>query len=276
MNNPSIYEKYTLFYNKQYIVPCSVSCNTKDRLISMNIKYLIDDPESKAGRTFDLTIQALIVLSLITFMLETLPNLDAQTRRVLEIIEVITVVIFSAEYILRIVAADKKWAYITSFYGLIDLLAILPFYITTGGIDLRGIRVFRLFRLFRIFKLVRYSKAVQHFRLAIKDIKEEIILYLVLTVALLFVASIGIYYFEHEAQPEQFKSVFHCMWWAISTLTTVGYGDIYPITLGGRIFTTLILLLGLGLIAVPSGLVASAFTKVHEDRLHDKTEEKTL
>ncbi len=118
---------------------------------------------------------------------------------------------------------------------------------------------------------VRYSKAVRHFRLAIKEIKEELILYLVLTVVLLFVASIGIYYFENEAQPEKFKSIFHCMWWAISTLTTVGYGDVYPITLGGRIFTAIILLIGLGLIAVPSGLIASAFTKVHEDHDHDKT-----
>lgn len=234
------------------------------------LKHIVEDTDTKAGHTFDLVIQALIVLSLITFMLETLPDLDARTKRVLSVIEVITVLIFTAEYLLRVIVADKKLKYIFSFYGLIDLLAILPFYITSG-IDLRAIRIFRLFRLFRAFKLVRYSKAVRYFRLAIKEIKEELILYLVLTVVLLFVASIGIYYFENEAQPEKFKSIFHCMWWAISTLTTVGYGDVYPITLGGRIFTAIILLIGLGLIAVPSGLIASAFTKVHEDHDHDKT-----
>ena len=234
------------------------------------LQHIVEDTDTKAGHTFDLVIQALIVLSLITFMLETLPDLDARTKRVLSVIEGITVIIFTVEYLLRVIVADKKLKYIFSFYGLIDLLAILPFYITSG-IDLRAIRIFRLFRLFRAFKLVRYSKAVRHFRLAIKEIKEELILYLVLTVVLLFVASIGIYYFENEAQPEKFKSIFHCMWWAISTLTTVGYGDVYPITLGGRIFTAIILLIGLGLIAVPSGLIASAFTKVYEDHDHDKT-----
>ncbi len=234
------------------------------------LKHIVEDTDTKAGHTFDLVIQTLIVLSLITFMLETLPDLDARTRRVLSVIEVITVIIFTVEYLLRVIVADKKLKYVFSFYGLIDLLAILPFYITSG-IDLRAIRIFRLFRLFRAFKLVRYSKAVRLFRLAIKEIKEELILYLVLTLVLLFVASIGIYYFENEAQPEKFKSIFHCMWWAISTLTTVGYGDVYPITLGGRIFTAIILLIGLGLIAVPSGLIASAFTKVYEDHDHDKT-----
>jgi len=234
------------------------------------LKHLVEDTDTKAGHTFDLVIQALIVLSLITFMLETLPDLDARTKRVLSVIEVITVLIFTVEYLLRVIVADKKLRYVFSFNGLIDLLAILPFYITSG-IDLRAIRIFRLFRLLRAFKFVRYSKAVRHFRLAIKEIKEELVLYLVLTLMLIFVASIGIYYFENGAQPEKFKSVFHCMWWAISTLTTVGYGDVYPITLGGRIFTAIILLLGLGLISVPSGLIASAFTKVHEDHDHDKT-----
>lgn len=231
------------------------------------LKHIVEDTGTKAGRTFDLAIQALIILSLITFMLETLPDLDTQVKRVLRVIEVITVLIFTVEYFLRVIVADRKLKYIFSFYGIIDLLAILPFYVARG-IDLRAIRIFRLFRLLRVFKLARYSKAVRHFRLAINEIKEELTLYLVLTVLLLFIASIGIYYFENGAQPEKFKSIFHCMWWAISTLTTVGYGDVVPITLGGKFFTAIILLLGLGLVAVPSGLIASAFTKVHED--HDK------
>ena len=94
--------------------------------------------------------------------------------------------------------------------------------------------------------------------------KEEIVLFLALTAVILYVAAVGIYYFENEAQPEAFKSVFHSLWWAIATLTTVGYGDVYPITVGGRIFTVFVVLIGLGIVAVPAGLVASALSKARE------------
>jgi len=109
---------------------------------------------------------------------------------------------------------------------MIDLIAILPFYIGTG-VDLRSIRIFRLLRLFRVFKIFRYSKAVKRFQVAIISIKTELILFLIATIFVLYVVSVGIYYFESEAQPEQFASVLHCFWWAIVTLTKVGYGDIY-------------------------------------------------
>jgi len=144
---------------------------------------------------------------------------------------------------------------------LIDLLAILPFYIASG-IDLRSVRVFRLFRLFRIFKIFRYGKALQRLKEAFLSVKNEMILFIISTFFLLYVSSVGIYYFEYGAQPEIFSSVFHCFWWAVATLTTVGYGDIYPVTTGGKIFTSLIVLIGIGIIAVPTGLIASALTKV--------------
>ncbi len=115
-----------------------------------------------------------------------------------------------------------------------------------------------------MFKLARYSKAVQRFKKAYDIVHDEMVVFIVFTLILLYISSIGIYYFENEAQPEQFKSVFHSLWWSVSTLTTVGYGDIYPITCGGRVFTFFVLLIGLGIVAVPSGLIASAFTKVRE------------
>jgi voltage-gated potassium channel len=146
----------------------------------------------------------------------------------------------------------------------VDLLAVIPFYVSSG-IDLRSIRIFRLFRLFRIFKLLKYNSAIDRLLHAFKDIKKELFIFLVATIFLLYVSSVGIYYFENAVQPEQFKSVFHSMWWAVATLTTVGYGDVYPITAGGKIFTTFIVFIGMGLVAVPTGLFASALSKTFKE-----------
>lgn len=147
-----------------------------------------------------------------------------------------------------------------SFFGLIDLLAILPFYLSLG-IDLRSLRAFRFLRLIRILKLARYSRAAQRYHRAFLIAKEEIILFLFGAILMLFFAAVGIYYFERDAQPEAFASVFHSFWWSVCTLTTVGFGDVYPVTLGGKVFTTVILVVGLGFVAVPAGLMASALSK---------------
>jgi voltage-gated potassium channel len=228
-----------------------------------NLKSIIENSDSKKSKPFNIFIQLMIIVSLISFSIETFPDLSSTTNNILWIIEIITVVIFTIEYLLRIIIADKPLKFIFSFFGLIDLLAILPFYIASG-IDLRSIRIVRLLRLFRMFKLFRYSKAISHFRNAFLLIKHELILYFIATLFLLYISAVGIYYFENPIQPEHFKSIFHSMWWAVATLTTVGYGDIYPITIGGRIFTFFILIIGLGIIAVPSGLIASALTKTDD------------
>jgi len=191
----------------------------------LQIKRIIEENDTPTGKVFDLFIQALIVLSLVSFSIETLPDLSENTKRILKITETIIVIIFSVEYLLRLFVADKKLKFVFSFYGLIDLFAILPFYIARG-IDLRSIRVFRLFRLIRAFKIFRYSKAIQRFKNAFSEVKEELVLFLVATVFLLYISAVGIYYFENSAQPEQFKSIFHSLWWAVVTLTTVGYGDV--------------------------------------------------
>ncbi len=185
-----------------------------------------------------MAIQVLIVISLITFSLETLPDLSQQSQRLLHAVEVLTVIIFTVEYAIRILVADNRVGFATSFFGIIDLLSILPFYIATG-IDLRSLRALRLFRL---LKLVRYSKAIRRFHLAFLIAKEELILFVSVTVILLYLSSVGIYYFENEAQPQLFQSVFHSLWWSVCTLTTVGDGDVYPITGGGRLFTFFVLL----------------------------------
>ena len=225
------------------------------------LKQIIESTDTLSGKIFDIFIQFLIIFSLICFSIETLPNLSSTIRDLLNTFEITVIIIFSLEYILRIIIADNKFRFIFSFYGIIDLAAILPFYIART-IDLRALRVFRLFRLLRVFKIVRYSKAMQRLKDAFILIKEELALFLVTTFFLLFVSAVGIYYFEHAAQPDKFTSVFHCLWWSASTLTTVGYGDIYPITTGGKIFTFVIVMIGIGIVAVPTGLIASALTRV--------------
>lgn len=229
------------------------------------LKYMISYPDSKMGRRFSIFIQILIVLSLVSFSLETLPNLNIASRQFLGYLEIFCMLIFSLEYALRIVFASEKRSYLFSFYGIIDFIAIVPFYISMG-VDLRSVRILRVFRLFRIFKLIRYNKALTHFKSAASEAKEEVVLFLLIISILLYLSSVGIYFFEHQAQPEKFSSIFHSLWWAISTLTTVGYGDVYPITIGGKIFTFCILIVGLGIVTVPAGIVASALSKTAKKR----------
>ncbi|QDV13662.1 Cyclic nucleotide-gated potassium channel [Rosistilla oblonga] len=227
------------------------------------LKDIVERSNTPIGRVFDLSIQFFIILSLIAFSVETLPGLDPGWARLLHFFEIASITVFSVEYLVRLLVADRKIAFVTSFFGVVDLLAILPFYLSFG-VDLRSIRALRLLRLFWMLKLVRYSRAIQRFHRAFLISREEIILFFFVTVILLYLASVGIYHFEHAAQPEAFASVFHCLWWAVVTLTTVGYGDVYPITAGGRIFTFAILLIGLGVVSVPAGLVASALAQARE------------
>lgn len=226
---------------------------------------IVIESDSRRGRFFDLFIQLLIILSLVTFSIETLPNLDSKYQSILNNFELFSVIIFSIEYLLRVFLTKSFFKYIFSFFGIIDFLAILPFYLSTG-IDLRSIRIFRLFRLFRIFKLFKYNKALDRINSAFNEIKNELVIFLIATTFLIYFASIGIYYFENPVQPELFKSVFHSMWWAVTTLTTVSYGDMYPITTGGKIFTTIIIFIGIGMISIPTGLLASAFSKTIKNK----------
>ena len=227
------------------------------------LRDVVENNTSKKGKLFDNIIQLLIILSLISFSIDTLPNKSSQLKEFLSLFELVCVVLFSIEYFLRIFVAEKPFRYLFSFYGLIDFFAIVPFYLS-GILDLRFLRIFRIFRVFRAFKLIRYNKAIDRFGLAFKYVKEEVILFLIVTAVMIFITSAGIYYFEKDAQPEVFKSVFHSAWWSVVTLTTVGYGDVYPITTGGRIFTFFVLLTGVGLITVPAGLIASALSKARE------------
>jgi len=234
------------------------------------LRVIVEESDTKLGKLFDLVVQLLVVISLLSFSLETLPNLSKNQIFILKLIEIVIITIFSIEYLLRIFVTNKKFKYIFSFYGLIDLLTILPFYLSLT-IDLRSLRALRLLRLFRILKLVRFNKAINRFQEALKIAREEIIIFIFATCIVLYLSSVGIFFFENAIQPDKFSSVFHSLWWAIVTLTTVGYGDIYPLTLGGRIFTFFILILGLGVVGIPAGLIASALTAVRRKEENDST-----
>lgn len=225
--------------------------------------HIVNDNTTRKGRIFDYVIEFLIFASLAAYAVETLPGNSPELKLFLQRVETVSVTIFTIEYALRVYVAKNPWKYIFSFYGIIDLVAILPFFITSS-FDLVSLRAFRIFRIFRAFKLVRYNKALRRFHIVWKLIKEEVILFLIVTGIFLFLASAGIYYFENSVQPDVFASVFHSGWWAIVTLTTVGYGDIYPITAGGKIFTFFILMIGVGIVTIPAGLVASALTKARQ------------
>jgi voltage-gated potassium channel len=230
---------------------------------NMKLKQIVEDSDTKAGLVFDVAILILVILSLVAFSIETLPGLTSETKLLLERFETLSVVAFTLEYLLRLYVAAPRRGYALSFFGIVDLLAILPYYIGLG-IDLRSMRAFRLLRIFRLLKIARYSSAVRRFHIALGIAKEELVLFFCATCVLMFIAAVGIHHFESEAQPETFGSVFHCLWWAVATLTTVGYGDVYPITVGGKIFTFGILIVGLGFISIPAGLVASSLAKARQ------------
>lgn len=234
------------------------------------LREIVLESDTRKGRVFDLFIQFLIISSLVAFAFETVPGLSEGTYLFLKYFEYFCIFIFTIEYFLRLYLTRPTIKYAFSFFGIIDLLAILPFYLTTA-FDLRMLRSFRIFRVFRMFKLVRYNRAFRRFHIAAGIVKEELVLFLMVTMILVYFTSSGIYYFEHEAQPEHFSSVIDSFWWSIVTLTTVGYGDVYPITMGGRVFTFFVVLIGVGIVTVPAGLVASALSKAR--RVQDEEED---
>jgi voltage-gated potassium channel len=259
------YAKYLTKKNNKITEAIKVFTSYVKILMIEKLRNIVIKNNTKNGRRFDLFIQSLILLSLVSFSFETLPNLDEGAKEMFNAFEIISVCIFSVEYLLRVFLSKNSYKYIFSFFGIIDLLAILPFYLASG-IDLRSIRIFRLFRLFRVFKLLKYNDALDRVSDAFASVKKELVVFGVATIFLLYVAAVGIYYCENPSQPEQFKSVFHSLWWAVTTLTTVGYGDMYPITVGGKIFTTFVVFIGMGMVAIPTGLLASSFVKTFNDK----------
>lgn len=236
------------------------------------LQAILDGNDPRLGRWVGFGIQVLILLSALSIAIESLPNLKPWMIEVLVIEEAIIVSLFTIEYAARIYAAPSRRKYIFSFFGLIDLMAILPSLLLIG-VDLRAMRALRALRLLTLFKLMRYQAALQRLGRAWLSVGPEMLIFMMIALIVLYLTACGIYFFENPAQPDAFASIFHSLWWAVVTLTTVGYGDVYPITAGGRIFTGIIVLLALGVIAVPTGLIATALAEERQAERQRSTSE---
>jgi len=221
-------------------------------------------------------IYSLIIINVIALILESYKELRENYGDVFQLIEIFSVIIFTIEYLLRFWVADldkevqkSRMKFTFSSLGLIDLFAIIPFYLPLlFPIDLRVIRILRLLRLLRIFKLGRFSKSLKTINQVLKETKTDLIITFFVAFILLVLSSTLMYYVENEAQPEKFASIGHSFWWSVATLTTVGYGDVYPITAMGKFLSAIIALIGIGFVALPTGIISSSFV----DKLQKKNE----
>jgi voltage-gated potassium channel len=231
-------------------------------------------PEIVGDKNWDKIINVfiitLIILNVVSVMLETVPSIYDGNEKFFHYFDLVSVIIFTIEYLLRAWSSNHDPRYRHSVKGrlrylltpgaLIDLLAILPFYLhRIVGLDLRVLRILRLLRFFRLFRLTSYMRAAQLVTNVFRTRFNELLLSLVLTLFLIVIASCLVYFAEHQAQPDKFTSIPATVWWAVVTLTTVGYGDIIPITTMGKIFASLILLAGVALLALPAGIITSGF-----------------
>lgn len=231
-------------------------------------------------RLFNLFIIILILLNIIAVMLETVTPIYELYAAFFYVFDLVSIIIFTIEYLLRIWSCTVELQFRHPVWGrlrymftlgmLIDLLAILPFYLhIVVGLDLRMLRLLRLLRLLRVFHLTSYMKATRLIIRVFQSRKNELLISLILLFFLLITSSCLIYFTEHSAQPDQFTSIPHTLWWSIITLTTVGYGDMIPITLVGKALTGVILLSGVALFALPAGIITAGF--LEEFRKSKKT-----
>ncbi len=225
----------------------------------------------RTGRYIDSFIMALIVANVTAVVVETIDPLYSAYQYEFYLFELLSVVVFCLEYLGRLWVATENAAYRHPIAGriryaltpfmLIDFLAIVPFFLGFVVVDLRFLRMLRLLRFLRLFKLARYSSSMQMFVTVILEKKEDLVISFSVGGLLLLFASSLMYFVEHEAQPEVFSSIPAAMWWGVVTLTTVGYGDVYPVTLTGKLLGALVAVVGIGLFALPASILASGFVE---------------
>lgn len=227
-----------------------------------------------ASRAFDFILVFTIFLNISVTFMQTFDALE-ECFTLFRVIEVCTLILFCIEYILRIVTADflypeetplnSRLKFILSFEGIIELLTILPFFVFTG------FGAFRLLRVVRIFHVFRVNTKVDSFNiisLVIKEKWKQVTSSVLLIFIFMLASSLGMYAVEHDVQPQVFQNAFSGMWWSMSTLLTIGYGDIYPITITGRVMAILISFLGVGLVAIPTGIISAGFVEQYQYRTH--------
>lgn len=230
------------------------------------LHQIIFEADTPAGRAFDVTLMMLILASILVVSVETLIGLSGQTRSLLRIAEWVFTVVFTVEYVLRLIAVRRPRVYATSFFGIVDLLALLPTWISIfipGAQALLVVRVLRLLRVFRILKMARFIAEARTLVDAMRASARKIAVFL-LTVATIVVI-MGSVMFVIEGPEHGFTSIPTSMYWTVVTLTTVGYGDIAPQTPVGQTIASFIMILGYGIIAVPTGIVTAELAFAHHD-----------
>ncbi len=239
----------------------------------IKLHEVIYEADTPLGKLFDIVLFILIIVSIILVMLESVDSFDTKYHNYLIVVEWIVTIFFTLEYIARIISLKKPQKYIFSFYGIIDFLATIPLYISyfiAGSQALLALRAFRLLRVFRILKLVRFLGEASQLKQALKASRAKITVF-VYTVLILAVI-MGTIMYMVEGSENGFTSIPRSIYWTIVTLTTVGYGDIAPQTPLGQAIASFIMILGYGIIAVPTGIVTTEFAKQGSKKIHTNTQ----
>lgn len=200
----------------------------------------------------------IIIINIICLGFETDKTIYLHYKTLFNQIELISVIIFTIEYILRLISMEKLKDALKPLM-IIDLFAILPFYLPLKGLDLRILRTFRLLRIFRMFKLARYFDALQMIGKVIYRKRYELISIFGVLLLLMFISSFFMFYVEADAQPNAFHNILDTFWWSLVTFTTVGYGDVYPITAIGKVLSGIVVLIGIMLFALPTSILTAEF-----------------
>ena len=251
------------------------------RKVKENAFEIIESGKTPLSKIINITIVILIFLTLITVVASTF-DISNSLRIIFSKFEIFSTIIFTVEYILRVWTSDLLYPelspirarikYIFSFMALIDFIAILPFYLLFFiKIDLQALRTLRALRLLRIIKINRYTTALKTIIQVFKNKSNQLVSSMVVVGLLMIISSVLMYNFEHDAQPDKFTNAFDSRWWAMSALTTVGYGDVYPITVAGKVLGIITAIIGIGMVAVPTGIITSGFSEV----LHNKNSKRS-
>ena len=251
----------------------------------MSIKYklknwkekvheVIYEADTPAGKLFDVILLLVILLSILLVMLESIESIGTKYAYILNVAEWVITILFSIEYIARIISVEKPKTYVFSFYGIIDLLSTIPKYISLfvlGTHSLVALRALRLLRVFRILKLTRFIGESANFGKALKRSRPKIAVFISFVIVLCIILGTVMYLVESN-EGSGFTSIPRSVYWAIVTLTTVGYGDIAPITALGQFIASLIMILGYGIIAIPTGIVTSEMSKSEKELIPNNTQ----
>lgn len=238
-------------------------------------------PGDTASRVFDISILTLIFFNVVAVIVGSVQSIRARFETFLDLFELVSVLIFTVEYLARLWSCTTDTRFPRPVGGrlrfaframpLIDLLAILPFYLPFTGVDLRSLRVLRLLRILRVAKVGRYYSSLQLIKNVLRSKKEELVLTSAVMALLLVISSSVLFYCENSVQPDAFSSIPATMWWAVATLTTVGYGDIYPVTVLGKFCAGIIAILGVGMFALPTGILGAGFVGEIEKSKQNQT-----